>query len=101
MNSTCPWELPIALRPDTRPLHGNALALRICRAARPVHGKGGDLPSVLTLIEEAPFHTRVGVTPAARLRLCAAVQHDIRNLCGELDALTNPVIHIELRELPD
>jgi len=45
------------------------------------------------------FTTGAGVAPAACLRLAAGIRHHVGDLPGELDALAQPVIHVELREL--
>ncbi len=64
-----------------------------------VHGKSRDLPSALALIEEAPLHPGTGVAPSAGARLPGGFRTTY-GLAGELDALTDPIVHVELRKLP-
>src|SRR5580658_8827227 len=61
--------------------------------------KRGNLPAILAPIQETPFHPRKGIAPAGSQWLTAAGLHDKRHLVGQLNAITEPKIYVELRNL--
>src|SRR6204780_5844954 len=61
--------------------------------------KHRQLPAVLALIEESPFHSRVSVAPAADRGLTLAGLQQVGDLIGELDSLAQAEVKIDLRKL--